>query len=281
MTDGWRGALRTVSTMLFAIGPVQDAPRVAAADQDDRTASAFNDGKKAWEVTKDSINDLVDAFTDLNGSIDQTLTNIVKRIAKFAFDVLVMEPLFKAIKAMISDALTPSGSGSGGGGGGGIFSFLGGLFSSGGSGAVSNVVPGTSTTFADALAAGTIALAGGGDSPVGVPYIVGENGPEIRIDNVPGHIYSHEDSIQMMRDLARGAQSPSMSGQSMLTSREYGDGAIAQTLVQNINVLPDVNVAIKRQIRDNLPLFAEAGLQRTLTERRQGGSRMKSTFAGR
>lgn len=237
-----------------------------AADQDSRTATAMKEGQEAWQITKDSISDVVGAFTDLNGNVNQVLTNVLSRISKFAFDVLVMKPLFDAIKSMITDAFTPS-TGSGGGGlFGSIFSWIGGLFGGGSS-------PATQ------LASGVIPLATGGEAPVGRPYLVGEKGPELRIDSVPGTIYSHADSVQMMRDLAHGSTA-NMKPSSLVMAHEYGDGEGGMSLVQHINVLPDVNVSIKRQIRDNMPLFAEAGAQRTQSIRRQGG-KIKDIFAGR
>ncbi len=45
---------------------------------------------------------------------------------------------------------------------------------------------------------GLLGFANGGDTPVGQPYIVGERGPEIRMDKSPGHIFSNEDSKRMM-----------------------------------------------------------------------------------
>ncbi len=81
----------------------------------------------------------------------------------------------------------------GGGGGGGI---LGMLFGGGGFGGVSNTVPGTGflgssiggTTFADALAAGVIPMAGGGDFMVNRPtlFLAGEAGRERATFSDPG-----------------------------------------------------------------------------------------------
>ncbi len=41
--------------------------------------------------------------------------------------------------------------------------------------------------------------ASGGMPPVGQPYWVGEQGPELRVDHAPGRIFSHEDSKAMAR----------------------------------------------------------------------------------
>lgn len=64
-------------------------------------------------------------------------------------------------------------AGAGGGGGGFLSGILGSLFSGGGG------LAGSGVLFAD-----------GGNPPVGTPYIVGERGPEVRIDRRPGTIYN-------------------------------------------------------------------------------------------
>jgi hypothetical protein len=76
--------------------------------------------------------------------------------------------------AVIFKSASPTGGGSGGGGGGGG----GGLLSTilGGAGSLLGGI-GKMFGFAD-----------GGFPPVGQPYIVGERGPEIRVDRNPGAI---------------------------------------------------------------------------------------------
>lgn len=122
-----------------------------AADAMDNFRSSFED---AFASILDGSKSIKDAFTDLGDAI---VAQIARMIAQDWVNKLFGE----------------QGS-TGGGGFGDLISGFFSSFSSGSSGGFD--------------LSGTAGFATGGTPPVGVPYIVGENGPELRIDKSPGLI---------------------------------------------------------------------------------------------
>jgi|GEM_PF-752749 len=92
---------------------------------------------------------------------------------------------------MAAQNLFASAFGMGGGGGGGMGGGMGGgilnLFGGGSSGTSSGLFDGIMGAFNFFPTFAT-----GGIPPVGSPYIVGENGPEVRIDGRPGQIFNRD-----------------------------------------------------------------------------------------
>lgn len=130
----------------------------------------------AFEYGKETVDLLSDALTELatTGEI-----NFQKLLSSFVNMIIQME--MKAAASQVWGAM---------GGGGGIGGLLGGLFGGGG---ISAVGGGFDIGAAGSLAGGFMpGFASGGTPPVGRPYIVGENGPEVRVDGSPGTIFNRD-----------------------------------------------------------------------------------------
>jgi len=99
----------------------------------------------------------------------------------------------KLIEMAMQNLFASAFGGMGGvGGGGGMGGLIGGLFGGGSSGTASGLFDGL-------MSAGGFfpTFATGGTPPVGSPYIVGENGPEVRIDGRPGQIFNRDQWARM------------------------------------------------------------------------------------
>lgn len=135
----------------------------------DRANSAFEYGKETVDLLSDALTELA-----TTGEI-----NFQKLLSSFLNMIIQME--MKAAASQVWGAI---------GGGGGIGGLLGGLFGGGG---VSAVGGGFDIGAAGSLAGGWMpGFASGGTPPVGRPYVVGENGPEIRVDGTPGTIFNRD-----------------------------------------------------------------------------------------
>jgi lambda family phage tail tape measure protein len=89
-----------------------------------------------------------------------------------------------------------------------------------------------------------LGFAGGGNPPVGTPYIVGENGPEIRIDRTPATIIPN----------------------SMLSG---GSGTIIN---QTIQISTGVQQTVRAEVMSLMPQIQESTKRAIAEERRRGGA---------
>lgn len=93
---------------------------------------------------------------------------------------------------MAANKLFESAFGGSGGSGGLLGGLLGGLFGGGGGG-ITAAGGGFDVGAAAALPGGFMpGFAAGGIPPVGSPYMVGEHGPEVRVDRRPGQIFNRQ-----------------------------------------------------------------------------------------
>jgi lambda family phage tail tape measure protein len=132
----------------------------------------------AFEYGKQTVDLMADALTELatTGEI-----NFQKLLGSFINMIIQME--MRAAASNVWGAL---------GGAGGLLGLL-------GIGGVSSSAPlsfgggGAGIDLAGGLAGGWMpGFASGGTPPVGRPYVVGEDGPEIRVDGSPGTIFNRE-----------------------------------------------------------------------------------------
>lgn len=91
-----------------------------------------------------------------------------------------------------------------------------------------------------------LGFAEGGNPPVGRPYIVGENGPEIRVDRTPGTIIPN----------------------SMLGGGNTGGGV---TIHQTIQIQTGVQQTVRAEILSLMPQIQESTLRAVTNERLRGG----------
>lgn len=151
-----------------------------------KTNSAFESGKfvaqefgSIFSGVNEGLRQGKDLWTSLGDSAVNSLTRIADKLIEMA-----VQDLFAAAFP---------GSGGGSGMGGGILNLLG--FGGGG---ISAVGGGFDIGAAGGLAGGFMpGFATGGTPPVGSPYLVGENGPEVRIDGRPGQIFNRDQWARM------------------------------------------------------------------------------------
>jgi len=137
----------------------------------------------AFELGKFTAQEFGSVFSGLNQGLREG-KDLWTSLGDSAVNALgrIGDKLIEMAAADLFAAAFP-GSGAGGGGGGGIMN----LFGGGSSGTASGIFDGIMgmlnffPTFAT-----------GGTPPVGSPYIVGENGPEVRIDGRPGQIFNRD-----------------------------------------------------------------------------------------
>jgi hypothetical protein len=90
--------------------------------------------------------------------------------------------------------------------------------------------------FASLISAGLslLGFASGGSPPVGQPYVVGENGPEIRIDKAPGSILNNS----VLQALARSGGPRAGMAQSVVVNQFNLSGAVVtQDLLNQMNAV--------------------------------------------
>lgn len=133
--------------------------------------------KEAVGFAKDVVKG---AFSDMNNSLRQGAT-LWEALGNAATGVLTK--ISDKLMDMAVNQLFASAFG-GSGGGGGLMSLLGGM-----GGAAGSTAPGALDGIFTSLMGSPFMFAGGGSTPVGTPYVVGENGPEVRVDG-PGRIYN-------------------------------------------------------------------------------------------
>lgn len=121
---------------------------------------AFSQGKATVDMLSDAISDMV---SGAEVDFGQLALSWVKMISE-----MEMKASMSALWSSFGGLSGLLGGGNSGGSGGGL---------------ISSIVGGLG---------GLLGFAEGGTPPVGTPYIVGENGPEIRIDRQPGAIFNRE-----------------------------------------------------------------------------------------
>ena len=216
----------------------------AAAAQAAQASSSFELGKQAFQTIKDSASEFINALFEGDKNLGDILGSMLKRLASFAMEALVMKPMFDAISSMIG------GIGGGAGGGnslGGQAAFSG----SGGGGGAGGMIGGILSSVVGSFFGGF--FAGGGDVKPGQWYMTGEKGPEPFIPDVPGRIVSNKDMLG-------------------------GGGGGDTNVTQNINVQPDVAQVTRATIMGMKPQIAQWGADAAYAKRRQGG-RYKDGFS--
>jgi len=165
-----------------------------------------------------------------------TATSVLQQIAKQIIELEITQPLVSSITKGVK--------------GSGFFSSL-----FGGSGgadeAISPALAAADPTLANAASGGLFGgfFAGGGDPPVGLPSIVGEDGPEIFVPKTAGTVIPN--------------------------GQIGGRQVIVQ---QNIQIYPGVDESVSARIREAAPAIAAQAHASVFQAMRQGGS--ESRIAG-
>jgi len=134
----------------------------------------------SFEIGKRMVNDLTSAVADFAFGAE---TDFGKVVLSFGRMQLQME--LQAAASNLFNAVTGKGSTSQGL----LGSLFSGLFSGGGSNAGGFAIVGSGAGSTNGVP-NFMGMAGGGDTPVGEPFWVGEDGPELlRLDR-PGHVYN-------------------------------------------------------------------------------------------
>jgi len=211
-----------------------------------------------WQEFADAVTDasrsVAADLTNLDQDIGTTLANLAKRIAQFALEILVLQPIFDAIGKMIKSAVSPSG-GSGGGIGdilGAVIGGIGGMFGASSSGWGIGAVGGA-YNGGGSMSYGGPRAAGGKVSP-GNWYRINERGEEGFAPNVPGQVISNRDMKSM------------------------GEGGGRGDVYQTNNIHPDVRQTARAVVQDMLPMIASAASAKTVNDRKRGG-RTKEAFS--
>jgi len=166
-----------------------------------------------WEdMTKALPRDLTAALLDGEQGIKGFLARVLRQLAAAQLEAAIVAPFLQALGIGGTRGKTGGSGGSFGSGGSGWWSSLSSAFAGG---------------FAD-----------GGNPPVGRPYLVGENGPELRIDRSPGTIIPHH----------------AIAG--MLGQGGYAGGDTV-TVNQTIN-FPTNLADVRAQIRQAVPAISQA-----------------------
>jgi hypothetical protein len=161
-------------------------------DATDRLQRGTDDIRKRVDNMNEAAQDfsrvIGTAFEDAvvsGGKLSDVLKGIAEDIARIILRLIVTKPLENALTGLL-------GGGSGGGGIGGIFSSL----FSGGSTASTSGWSSRAQGFGTGNSYGNMDLGGffadGGRPPVGMPSVVGENGPELFVPDRAGTIVSND-----------------------------------------------------------------------------------------
>jgi hypothetical protein len=183
---------------------------------------------KQMQNVYDMLGNEIGSFTTAMISDTKSVEEAFKSMAKNIIDQL--------IQIFIVEQMVNSISGGLGGGGGGILS---GLFGGGGGSKVKGI------DF----------RAGGGPVTAGMPYIVGENEPELFVPNTSGNIYNQK-------------QMANMGGNGS------GDNVVIH---QSFNFQANGDDTVKRLIQQAAPQIAQMTKSSMLNDRRRGGQ-TKSVF---
>jgi hypothetical protein len=157
-------------------------------DATDRLKRGTDDVRKRV----DNMNEAAQDFSRVIGSAFEDavvkggkLSDVLKGLAEDIQRIILRMTVTKPLENWLTGAL------GGGGGGGGLLSGLGSLFGGGGGGGGF----GTGSAFGNMDFGGFFAE--GGRPPVGVPSMVGENGPELFVPDRPGTIISNDNLGRM------------------------------------------------------------------------------------
>lgn len=232
---------------LLQQGSITQAQFDSARKQAAETASkAGDENESGWsrmsQAIADASKDAARELLQLDGDVGDILGRLLKRIAEFALQILVLDPLFKQIKDMLTDAFSPLSGGGGGGtvfGGGGIF---------GAASMFGDFFPGASTAGMYSLGPFSYGggFASGGNVSPGNWYKVNESGVE--------------------------AFAPGTSGR-ILSNRELGSLAnTGPTVSQTLNFSLGVQSTVRAEIMSLLPQIADAGAKRAQYRRQRGGT---------
>lgn len=241
-----------------------------AADELERSGRSFEVGKRAFGELQGAVTEAGKSLLRLDADVGTILGRMLQRLADFAFEVLVMKPIFDAIGAMIKGAF--SGGGAGGGGGGILGSLLG--------GGSSGTAPGIFDSLFTATMGSPFGYAAGGRPPSGQLHWVGENGPELRKEGA-GAIIPNAKSMKLAGAWYTGAQMGMAAPTAAPLSRaEQGDGGGTTIINQSLNFALGVKDTVRAEIRGMLPEIAKAGAAAAQTIRQRGGS-FKESFSPR
>lgn len=244
--EKYNDVLRDLNTLLQqgAISQAQfDAARKLAVENMGKNSGGWS---TQWQEFADAVSgaarSVASDLLNLDNDIGTTLANMAKRIAEFALEILVLQPIFDAIGKMIKGAFSTSG----GGGGGGIgdligmgISMLGSAF--GGMSGGGSLDPSfTSSSFGGPRAAG-------GAVDPGHWYRINELGQEEFRPGTRGQVISN-------RDLS-----------------DIGGGSGGGTFNQYNQIHPDVRQTARAVVMDMFPMLAEAGAAKALHDRKRGG----------
>lgn len=159
------------------------ALRHANADAASSEGHAISAAIDALQKSREFHERLTGAMDDFRSSFQDNVVDVVTG-AKSIVDALkdMANQIARIITQLIAQDLSKALFGSMGSTGGGS---VGGLFSSLFGWALGGAPSGVSLTGGGS---GLVGFAEGGNPPVGTPYLVGEHGPELRIDRSPGTI---------------------------------------------------------------------------------------------
>lgn len=178
--------------------------------------------------TDDQYNELHDRLEyTIRGGLEAAFHGGIPGLLRW-FGEQFLETLISKMAAAAATNILSGGAGGGGGGG-----------------------------FASLISTGLhfLGFAGGGSPPVGQPYVVGENGPEIRIDKAPGSILNNS----VLQALARsgGPQAGMASGQINVDVTVNAQNALVTEHVQTM-----VAAGVAVGIAQAAPHIAKMGADR-------------------
>lgn len=212
--------------------------------------------KRFSDAIGDAAKDTAREIMRMDGNWRDALGNMGKRLAEFAVQILIMEPLLEGLgsllKSVLNDIFSIQSSGGGGGGGGGIFgSIFGSIFSGiaggamGGSGSSMQFMGGGGFGGAGAMAN----FAEGGRPQIGRWSVIGEEGPEIWRPDTAGRVIPFSDLASEGRDAGGGGG-----------------------FVQHNTFSANSPAAMRQVVREMLPEIAEASHGYTLAKTSRGGA---------
>lgn len=131
----------------------------------------------AFEIGKRMVDELSQAITDLATGAEVDFNRILVSFINMLSQMAMQQAMSAA-----GDLLGPIFKGLIGGIAGGI------------GGGISPISPGAAMSAYGSMPASFTmpGFAAGGRPPTGVPYLVGENGPELRVDDMPGRIFNRD-----------------------------------------------------------------------------------------
>jgi tape measure domain-containing protein len=198
----------------------------------------LQDSSKALSVgiAKD-MNDSVRSVVMGTNSIADAFNNMMQRIMDSVANAIYDQTVGNFITGMVGNM--------------GIDSIFSGIFGGGGGGGFGGT-PGYSGMFSspNTFSFGG-AFASGGRPPMGVPSLVGEQGPELFIPDQSGTVIPHGASMGMLNQLGQSGQSVQV--------------------IQNISITPDLPSTTRRVIYEELPTIKQAAINGIQEQVSRGG----------